>query len=249
MAYRQDEDLEFLSSLSSEELDPIVKLLIYDKDNKKRYTEEITSDRLYQQYTPDHAKYWQLIAEEIQKFGGNTLVNIARGKGILYKEILCDACDKSKVNYNKKASTEMIESNLLQKILTDAIEKMDTSDLEKVASELNLKTTNMTPQAVIGALQLALRNTVYIWGDVAYIIFHSVIAQLLTRTGIVVTTNIMGSRLLALFAGPIGLAITGIWTAVDIAGPAYRVTIPITIMIACLRQMHKNQTSRTDEKQ
>jgi uncharacterized protein YaaW (UPF0174 family) len=44
-----------------------------------------------------------------------------------------------------------------------------------------------------------------------------------------------GSRFFAIFTGPIGWVLTGIWTAFDIAGAAYRVTIPCTITIAYLR--------------
>ena len=44
-----------------------------------------------------------------------------------------------------------------------------------------------------------------------------------------------GSRAFAVLTGPIGWILTGIWTAFDIAGPAYRVTVPCTIIIAYLR--------------
>jgi len=46
------------------------------------------------------------------------------------------------------------------------------------------------------------------------------------------------TRSMAILTGPIGWAITGVWTAVDIAGPAYRVTIPAVIQIAALRQKY-----------
>ena len=239
MAYRFDPDLEFLSKLTSKELDPLVHVLVYDKDNKIRYTEEITSNEKFKQFNPNHSMYWDIIAEEIQRFGGNSFINILRGgKGVLYKEILCDVCDKVKVNYRKDSSIERIESNLLQKILLDAVEKMNSEELKTVVTELNLSTTNYTPQAVTAALQLALSSSVFLLGDVAIIIFNSMLSRMLTSGGLIITGNIVGARLLAAFTGPIGWAITGLWTAFDIAGPAYRVTIPAVIMTACLRQMY-----------
>jgi Zn finger protein HypA/HybF involved in hydrogenase expression len=51
------------------------------------------------------------------------------------------------------------------------------------------------------------------------------------------------TRLLGILAGPIGWAVTAIWTAIDIAGPAFRVTIPATIYIAALRQAELNKQS------
>ncbi|MFL9996938.1 hypothetical protein PQR34_37965 [Paraburkholderia sediminicola] len=34
------------------------------------------------------------------------------GKGVTYKEVLCDVCDKLDVNYSKKSSVEMISESL-----------------------------------------------------------------------------------------------------------------------------------------
>jgi len=50
--------------------------------------------------------------------------------------------------------------------------------------------------------------------------------------------NVILTRTMAILTGPIGWVITGLWTAVDIAGPAYRVTIPAVIQVAALRQKH-----------
>lgn len=107
MAYRHDPDLEFLANCSPDELDQLVYLLTHDKDGNSRLTEELTSSDDYKRYYPEHLKYWQNIATEIQLFGGNTLVNLFRGgRGVPYKEVLCDVCDKMKVNYNKYSSVQ-----------------------------------------------------------------------------------------------------------------------------------------------
>ncbi|OOQ19452.1 ubiquinol-cytochrome C chaperone, partial [Helicobacter pylori] len=39
--------------------------------------------------------------------------------------------------------------------------------------------------------------------------------------------------------GPVGWIITGVWTAIDIAGPAYRVTVPACILVTTLRKKLK----------
>ena len=244
MSYRNDEDLNFLGELSNEELEPLLDLLMFDKDNKKIFTEQITSDVRYIKNTPNHSAYWDLIAEEYQKFGANSIVSLFRkGKGVTYKEILCDVCDKMKVNYNKKSKTEDIERFLLQKILVESINKMSTEQIKEISNELDLNVSQYTHEAVIIALQFALSNSLILYRGLAIVIFDSIIGQVISRGGIIVTTNILGSRLLSFFAGPIGLCVTGAWTILDIAGPAYRVTIPATIMIACLRQIH-NQKNR-----
>jgi len=48
--------------------------------------------------------------------------------------------------------------------------------------------------------------------------------------------NLALTRTLAVLTGPIGWSITGLWTTIDAAGPAYRVTIPAVIQVAVLRQ-------------
>jgi len=123
MAYREDSDLAFLGELESKDLDDLVYCLTHDKDGSVRLTEELTMSELYKRYYPDHHKYWELIAAELQCFGANSFATMLRGgKGVLYKEILTDVCDKLKVNYNKNADVEVIEQNMLMKILEDAIE-------------------------------------------------------------------------------------------------------------------------------
>jgi uncharacterized protein YaaW (UPF0174 family) len=44
------------------------------------------------------------------------------------------------------------------------------------------------------------------------------------------------NKAIGVMAGPIGWAITTIWTAFDLASPAYRVTVPCVIQLAYMRQ-------------
>ena len=131
MAYRKDVDLEFFSKISSSDLEPLVQLLTHDpKDGSVRLTEELTYNEMYKRFAPDHSKYWDLVAGELQCFGGNTLATIFRGgKGVLYKEILIDVCKNQKVNFNKKSGIREIENQFLGKILEKSWDKM--SEREK----------------------------------------------------------------------------------------------------------------------
>lgn len=151
MAYRFDEDLEFLSKCSDEELNGVVDCLIYDKDDNARWTETLTASYDYKILSPEHSLYWENIAAEIQCFGANTFATALRGgKGVLYKEVLMDVCDKLKVNYNKKNSVERIEQNLLLKILEDALEKTTAEQLKEFATEVGLKNMKgFTSEALI----------------------------------------------------------------------------------------------------
>ncbi|GAA7377658.1 hypothetical protein MM0344_06270 [Helicobacter pylori] len=82
----------------------------------------------------------------MQCYGGNTFINFFRNEGVLYKEILCDACDHLKVSYHEKSETSLIEQNMLAKILKDGLERMSKKDLEELRHELG-----MTIDKMIGA--------------------------------------------------------------------------------------------------
>lgn len=241
MAYRHDPDLEFLDSLSSEELNNLVYLLTHDKDGERRLTESLTQEDNYKKHYPDHKQYWKEIAAEIQCFGGNTFANMFRGGGVPYKEVLCDVCDKMKVNYNKDSSTKKIEQNLLMKILEDALEKMSAEEIAKLGKELGLENTSkLTSQGLTAIFLAVFRAGGFKSYQLTVIIVNAVLTAIFNR-GLTLGGNVLLTRTASILTGPIGWIITGLWTMVDIAGPAYRVTIPAVIQIAYLRTLMENR--------
>ncbi len=117
MAYKKDKDLEFLQYCSNDQLSPLVKVLTETESGNSRLTEELTVHEHYKKHHPNHKKYWDLIAAEIQCFGGNTLATMVRGgKGVLYWEVLIDVCKKEKVEIKSDESAHRIEDALLKKL-------------------------------------------------------------------------------------------------------------------------------------
>ena len=136
MAYRYDPDLEFLKNCENEDLRILVDYLTKDKDGESRWTESLTYSEPYKQYYPHNiSAMFPSIAEELQRFGGDSIANLFRGGGVLYKEILIDVAKAAKVNFNKDSSTERIEELYLQKIMEDAIEKMSSKELKEFIEE------------------------------------------------------------------------------------------------------------------
>ncbi len=138
IAWHTNSDLEFLKRLSSNDLKDLFDALVYDEDGALRMNEELTSSTEYKRYGSDYAKYPTRIAEELQCYGGNTFINFFRNEGVLYKEILCDACDHLKVNYNEKSATSLIEQNMLSKLLKDSLEKMSGKEIKEFCDELGM---------------------------------------------------------------------------------------------------------------
>ena len=81
--------------------------------------------------------------------------------------------------------------------------------------------------------------------QVAVIVANAVLKAVINR-GLSIATNAVLTRAMSILAGPIGWTITGLWTAVDIAGPAYRVAIPADIYVAYLR-LRVNEPNQISE--
>lgn len=107
MKYQKDKDLEFLKNVKSEDLNSLVKILTSTK------TEELSKRDIYKEFYPNHSIYWEEIAAELQYFGGNTVVNIIRSKGVLYSEIVRDVSKTFGIKSNENESIEKLEENIL----------------------------------------------------------------------------------------------------------------------------------------
>lgn len=251
MAYRNDPDLRFLEDLSNMALEPLFEVLTKDKDGEVRLTEELTNhDRVVASH-PDHHQYWDLIAAEIQCFGANTFATVLRGgEGVLYREVLTDVCDKMKVNYSRgnddgggggggagsrSTPVDRLEMYLLMKVLEDATAKMSVEELKEICGELGISPKSYTRAAVILLIWEIILKDPRIYYKIAVIVANAVAKAMIGRgLGLAATATL--SRSLAIVAGPVAWVLLTLWTLLDIAGPAYRVTIPAVIVVAYLRQ-------------
>ena len=69
------------------------------------------------------------------------------------------------------------------------------------------------------------------------LIIVNAIAKTILGRGLSIAVNASFARGLSVIVGPIGIILTALWSVYDIAGPAYRVIIPCTILIAAYRKM------------
>lgn len=233
------ENLDFLKGCSNDELRVLSDIILLDKDKQPRLTEELTCTQSYKDNYPDNVHgYLKELIEELELFGGNTVANILRwGEGVPYSEILHDVAKKQKVNFKYDATDETIERYLVQKLIDDTLDKMSEEELRELTNDLGIKVAGkFTKQAATAALMTAFR----LGGFASYkllVIVANAIAKFILGRGLSLVANAALTRWAAVFVGPVGWIITGLWTMVDIAGPAYRVTIPAVIQIALLRQL------------
>ncbi|MEH6579006.1 MAG: DUF3944 domain-containing protein [Amphritea sp.] len=241
MAYTCDLELEFLEKLPSEELGPLVNCLTHDSDGESRHTEELTGRDLYKEHHPDHHQYWDEIAGELQCFGANSIATLFRGgKGVEYFEILLDVAKAIDLEHDDDSEMEDIEAALLMRVFEESLDKMTPEQREEAVRTMDLKTTDFSKQAILAAIQTAIRLGGFTPYKMAVIVAHGAFNATganLVGHGLSLGATQVLTKSIAKFAGPIGWAITAAWTAYDIAGPAYRVTIPACVHIAYLRQL------------
>ena len=97
LEYRKDTDLDFLEFVPGYELADLVKILTTNGANEKYSFQELDKDLRFKSSKDPHS-CWNLIAAELQTFGGDTRANLLRricknGSGITYAELLDDALE------------------------------------------------------------------------------------------------------------------------------------------------------------
>jgi len=177
-----------------------------------------------------------LIAEELQRFGGNSLFNLMRGgAGVPYKEVLCDVASHVKARYSSKSDCAKIEIAILEAILEQSLDKMSEQDKERLFAEFGGTYVPGGGPAVMAALQVAIKASGFGAYKLAAVVANAIAKAILGR-GLAFGAAGGLMRGISAFAGPIGWAITAIWTLFDLGSPAYRVTVPCVVQIAYMRQ-------------
>ncbi|MBP5695221.1 MAG: DUF3944 domain-containing protein [Treponema sp.] len=228
-----DNDLNpVLEKARDDDLLPLVDYML------KKLSNEIDTDERYKANPKKPSAYADLLASEIRKFGGNSFANMFRGgKGVPYKEVVCDVADKMKVSYNKAYSVEEIEILIIQKTFEDSLEKMTDEEKVNVIKELGIKNVPAGASAAM-IMQALVRMGKFKSYQIAVIVANS-IAKFILGRGLSLAANAGLAKALSIFAGPIGWVISSLWMAIDIAGPSYKTTIPCVVHVAMLRQKQK----------
>ncbi len=249
-----DDLLPVIRSASSDDLGVLVEYI------HKVYNEDLSSIPAFKEQNPradekiydgDHRLYADDIAAEIQRYGGNSFSNVFRGgKGVAYIDVVRDVADQLKVSYNNNASAAMIENQIQMKVLEKAYAEMSETERAELLNGLGVNIIGAIPASLP---VIAVQGAILTSGFAAYrlaVIVANAIAKALLGKGLTIAGNAALTRVIGAFAGPIGWAITGLWTLVDLAGPAYRVTIPCVVQLAYMRQkMVTAQCSKCGEQQ
>jgi uncharacterized protein YaaW (UPF0174 family) len=241
--YRQDDDLAFLQYCSEDDIRQLADYLMRDKDGEERIASEIASDEGFKQLygQPDKwRKSWTLVAGELQHFGGDSLVNLFRRQGVLYKEILSDVCDKLNIKYSKKDSAYHTENLLIERLVELSWEKMSIPEREKTLASLNL--SSILPGSPLLLVIEAIKA-----GGLGSFKWSSWLAQSSTfafsntaiaGAGMGAAAAFIGTRGAAAIGGPLAAIVL---TVPLLSGAAYRITMPCVIQIAYMRRKYEQK--------
>lgn len=228
--YNYDDGLEFLQHCTNDELDKLVKLY----EEKAERTSSLFSHKEYKKYAPDHKKYWELIAAELQYFGGNTFANIARRKGVKYKDVVVDVCKKQAIDYDEKADVAQLEKVFVYGYLRKQISKMNAPTKKDFQTKYHLLA--MDEIALFDSLKTKIMSDGDFFKEMSTSLLNS-LGKKLGKNALKNAAPFVAARFGARVVAPIALVIL----AKDISDPAFRVTIPSVLYIAYLRQKYYKQ--------
>lgn len=175
-----------------------------------------------------------LVAEELTRFGGNSFMNLFRGgNGVAYKELVTDVAAHVGVPKGEQGDCAKMEMAIISKVLAQSLDRMSEEDRTTFFESLGAFYRPGMGAAEMALLLASLASTnAY---RMAAMVASATMRSVIGRGGLIGGAAGLG-RGLGVLAGPVGWAIAGLWTAYDLASPAYRVTVPCVLQIGQMRQ-------------
>lgn len=235
MAYVYDENLEFLGECNEEQLAKLAEILIKDDDAKFRRFEEVTGSNEYKRYGNHYHKYWEILAGDFQKFGGNSGANLLRGgKGVQYNEILTDILG---ANFSEKTVIEK-EKELLKRSIPIILDEIGVKERISIAKSIEFQGKDYNTDTITDFINKENNDK-----DFDYKITNIILEYITTRRMDYSLVKKMFSfinenTLLGIKAITTSIIPGTIFNTLNLPlMEAKRVTIPASVVIACLRKI------------
>lgn len=167
----------------------------------------------------------RLLIRELQHFGGNTVMNLFRRNGVSYSEIVDDVASHLKIKVAKNAPVKEKESLIIDAVFASSWNKMSDDDRRQLLRDMGINTSISLDKLSRMELPLLQRAAMVASG----------LAQIATGKALPLIAGLGIGRVLGVLTGPVGLALTGLYTAYDISNPAFRITLPCVVQIAWIR--------------
>ena len=224
--FREDKDLAFLQYADWQDLKMLAEALIKDNSGTEQWTGQLKKtlakniDMYKSSEEEAYKNSWKAIAAELQLFGGDTIANLTRQKGVLYEELLRDVAQKIKVDFHKETTlVPEIEEKVLRTLFKRITNLDDMSDIYK----------NLEEKGLLGLTSLKSDT----WNTI--------------KNGVGKRPKASTAALLLARANPITAIATVPLAMKSMSDPAYRVTIPAVCIVAMMRTKYNDNSADYDE--
>ena len=195
-------------------------VLLRAKDDELKLLATIISQKMSSSID-DRCRSPLAITSEIQLMGGNSVVNLFRGHGVGYKEIVLDVAEKIGVDKNILSRTgnsvSSMEMEIIETLFARFQEKLDESDRENLSRKLAGTS----------------KNTRYIL--LAQALLPHLLKEFDLQGVVELALIIAASRAVVAWVPVVGWLSAGVGTLLELSSTAYSVTIPCVVIIGLIR--------------
>lgn len=224
--FRKDENLAFLQYADWQDLKMLANALIKDNSGTEQWTGQLKKTLvknigMYKSSEEEvYKNSWKAIAAELQLFGGDTIANLSRQKGVLYEELLHDVAKKVGVSFHKGTTlVPEIEEKVLRTLFG---QKTTLNDMNYIYRKLEEK-------GLLGLTSLKSDT----WNTI--------------KNGVGNRSKISTAALLFARVNPITAVATIPLAMKSMSDPAYRVTIPAVCIVAMMRTKYNENSEDYNE--
>ncbi len=172
MKYDTDRDLAFLANSTSDNLHPLVSLLLHDAQGQPRKGAKLHALPSYRQHAPNHRAYWQDIADQIVHYGSGSFLDMIVRKRTDYAKILNLVVKKTKFTIMSDLSTDIVEEKLFTAIFLETIPSLSLGELQTVSPLFGINQSIPDLQTFAAALKNAASSDENLSALTAMIVAH-----------------------------------------------------------------------------
>lgn len=187
------------------------------------------------------------LAREICAFGGNTVVNVFRSTSQpSYLVVAMDVAKKMGVKVPKNASACDIEELIIKQILISSFKGKSKEEIEALFSAHDCKFDNQQLEQLLKKGKTADLVSWLYSACGPYTLSRLVNSAMVpalnvaAKFGVPLIGKVIATRA-PVMMNPIAAVISAAWVTYDLTGPAFRITLPAVIRIACIRQTYIRQ--------
>jgi uncharacterized protein YaaW (UPF0174 family) len=222
---------ELLSLARPEALAVLADILTDHGKGRVSLGEEAKARILHHQSQGSLAGIAAELEDEICRFGGNTLVNAVRSRGVAYEELARDVAGKLGLKVAKASDTHTVEDAVIDHALKTELQALDEAGRRAFLIDRGEGRHAAPPppdaNTASGRLVQALGSAGAASLTAGLALSSAGVASVV-RTGV----TVVGGRALAA-VNPVLVVGAAVYEA---SGPAFRVTVPLVVQVACIRR-------------